>query len=361
MKQRIEKGHFIAAICYVLAAIFQWGRVTRLTKSSFTFVGFVSILMLLLFLYLAFCLAKKSRDKLLLYGLAGGAVVSFLFLVTSFSFYNVLLFLGWGALLALSLPLTLGKLEEQKELFEKAWFAPAVAIALYGFIYFISLWSYYGSYFYYAFASAFTGILLPALCAAVGAFFTAQWFLFYDVEPVKKERIEAKGEITETMGETDLGDGYCDMTKHILLLLFTCGIWMMMWIYRTTERLNGVAGSKHRNPAVTLICYLFVPFYSIYWVYVMAKNVDAAAREKGISSDIATLCLIMAFLFPIANPIIMQDKLNAIAKGKGVAKDVSAKPVESQADELKKYKALLDDGAISEEEYEAKKKQLLGL
>ena len=33
----------------------------------------------------------------------------------------------------------------------------------------------------------------------------------------------------------------------------------------------------------------------------------------------------------------------------------------TSADELKKYKALLDSGAITEEEYEAKKKQLLGL
>lgn len=33
----------------------------------------------------------------------------------------------------------------------------------------------------------------------------------------------------------------------------------------------------------------------------------------------------------------------------------------SQADEIKKFKELLDSGAITEEEYEAKKKQILGL
>ena len=33
----------------------------------------------------------------------------------------------------------------------------------------------------------------------------------------------------------------------------------------------------------------------------------------------------------------------------------------SAADELKKYKELLDTGAITQEEYEAKKKELLGL
>ena len=36
-------------------------------------------------------------------------------------------------------------------------------------------------------------------------------------------------------------------------------------------------------------------------------------------------------------------------------------PTSSSADELKKYKDLLDNGIISQEEFEAKKKQLLGL
>ena len=42
------------------------------------------------------------------------------------------------------------------------------------------------------------------------------------------------------------------------------------------------------------------------------------------------------------------------------AKEAHNVPV-SHADELKKYKELLDAGAITQEEFEAKKKQLLGL
>jgi hypothetical protein len=34
---------------------------------------------------------------------------------------------------------------------------------------------------------------------------------------------------------------------------------------------------------------------------------------------------------------------------------------QSNADEMKKYKELLDSGVISQEEFDAKKKQLLGL
>ncbi|WP_334308104.1 SHOCT domain-containing protein [Aminipila sp.] len=36
-------------------------------------------------------------------------------------------------------------------------------------------------------------------------------------------------------------------------------------------------------------------------------------------------------------------------------------PIASAADEIKKYKELLDLGAISNEEFEAKKKQLLNI
>lgn len=44
-----------------------------------------------------------------------------------------------------------------------------------------------------------------------------------------------------------------------------------------------------------------------------------------------------------------------------VANGFSGKPAESSADQLKKYKELFDCGAISEDEYEAQKKQILDL
>lgn len=61
------------------------------------------------------------------------------------------------------------------------------------------------------------------------------------------------------------------------------------------------------------------------------------------------------------------DVENAIAVGEIVVPDqfkpksVAAAQQLSTADEIKKYKALLDSGAITQAEYDAKKKQLLGL
>jgi hypothetical protein len=61
------------------------------------------------------------------------------------------------------------------------------------------------------------------------------------------------------------------------------------------------------------------------------------------------------------------DIENAIQAGEIVVpqeyikKAVGSTPPMSVADEIKKYKALLDAGAITQSEYDAKKKQLLGL
>jgi len=158
-------------------------------------------------------------------------------------------------------------------------------------------------------------------------------------------------------------DGYCDMAKHVLLLLFTCGIWNYIWIYRVTKYLNNTPGEEYRDPTNKLLLCLFVPFYNIYWIYQSARRIDVLAKSRGVDSDIATVSLVLAIFVPIVAPIIMQSKINQICTSNGgsVNSNVVNNSSVSAADELKKYKELLDDGAITKKEYEAKKKQLLDL
>lgn len=188
-----------------------------------------------------------------------------------------------------------------------------------------------------------------------------------------------------------LFDGYCGMTKHVLLLLFTFGIWQYIWIYRTTEYLNTVSGEEKRNPITKLLLCMFVPFYYIYWVYQSAKRIDALARQNGVASDISTVSTVLAVFIDFVPPILMQSKLNQICAGKGYpayaaspapqpayqaapqptyqpqpSYQTSAAPAQptaggDTADELRKLKSLLDDGIITPEEFDAKKKQILGL
>lgn len=150
--------------------------------------------------------------------------------------------------------------------------------------------------------------------------------------------------------------GYCSMLKHVLLLLFTIGIWQFIWTYRTTSFLNQSKDEEYRDPATKLLLCIFVPFYYIYWTYKSAQRIDRLASKKQISSDISTLCLIMAIVFPLVAYIVMQDKINSI---------VTANEIDNNTDniakQLESFKELLEKGVITQEEFDAKKKQLLGL
>ena len=157
-------------------------------------------------------------------------------------------------------------------------------------------------------------------------------------------------------------EAFCDMAKHMLLLLFTFGIWNLIWVYKVTGYLNVVKDEEPRNPTTKLLLYMFVPFYSIYWIYKSAQRIDKLAKQKGLSADSATLCLIMAIFLPIIAPIIMQDKMNnIITVKKSAVRDQQEEVHMGVASELKNYKDLLDSGVITQEEFESKKKQLLGL
>lgn len=168
-------------------------------------------------------------------------------------------------------------------------------------------------------------------------------------------------------------EAYCGMAKHILLLLFTFGIWPLIWVYRMTRYTNAVKDEPERNPTTKLLLCMFIPFYSIYWTYKTAQRIDKLAAAKSVSSDIATLCLILEFFIPIVPMILMQDKLNSVVTARSVppqapqysqpqeAAYAQPQTASSVADELKTYKDLLDSGILTQEEFDAKKKQLLGL
>lgn len=156
-------------------------------------------------------------------------------------------------------------------------------------------------------------------------------------------------------------EAYYDMAKHVLLLLLTCGIYMYVWIYRMTKYTNDVPGEEYRDPTKKLLLCMFVPFYSVYWIYKTAQRIDKLAAAKGVQSDIATLCLILALFVGIVPPIIMQDKMNHVVTAPTRSAPIPSAAVTNTPDELKKYKDLLDSGAITQDEYNAKKSQLLGL
>lgn len=174
-------------------------------------------------------------------------------------------------------------------------------------------------------------------------------------------------EITFPASSTAYGKSYKPLVPHVLLLLFTCGIYYFVWIYRTTDSLNACKNEEYRTPVNKLLLCMFVPFYSIYWTYKSAHRIDTLGYEKGIQGDTATLNLILSLFVPILPPILMQSKLNSVIMADSVspaaatAMQYTAKPADNGYNDLEKLKELYDKGIITEEEFTEKKKQVLGI
>lgn len=174
-------------------------------------------------------------------------------------------------------------------------------------------------------------------------------------------------EITFPASSTAYGKSYKSLVPHVLLLLFTCGIYYLVWIYRTTDSLNACKNEEYRTPVNKLLLCMFVPFYSIYWTYKSAHRIDMLGYEKGIQGETATLSLILSLFVPILPPILMQSKLNSVIMADSVSPAVAtamqyaAEPVDNGYNDLEKLKELYDKGVITEEEFTEKKKQVLGI
>lgn len=173
-------------------------------------------------------------------------------------------------------------------------------------------------------------------------------------------------------------EGYVDLMSCALLLLFTLGIYHLVWIYRTTRYLNRVEGAPSRNPTTKLLLCMFIPFYTIYWTYQSAQRVDALARSKGLYAELTSPCVLLSIFAGIVPPLPMQNTINAVsqteapgAAAPGAEETQSApaampaapaaeKGEEDVIEALKRYKELLDQGVITQEDFDRKKAQLLG-
>lgn len=155
----------------------------------------------------------------------------------------------------------------------------------------VHFWKYFSKFSYFSYYRCYQILLTLGLFASL-----------YSLKPKKLKHVK----IAESRSEM-----YCGLAKHILLLLFTFGIWDLIWTYRTTKHTN-IPGEEYRNPTNKLLLCMFVPFYSIFWTYKTAQRIDKLASAAGITSEIATVSLILSIFVPLIPPILMQDKLNAI-------------------------------------------------
>lgn len=395
-KKKVAPYALISGILFVLMAIVL---VVDLISQSQRYRGISDISWYTIFTYscsllstvgyvitaIALFMANRARPKLLVIGfIIQAAVVVFVLIFnlvnTNAAFILSRLFrlAAWVGAIMISVACLTERLPQDRAAVKKVWFVPAACYAV-GVI----IWSIWGaahyrirtSYFVFDLLLNVPGLLLAMLWVVNSNAFAQKTADASD--PGQPESAAPASGAAATAEST----AYYNLGMHVVLLLLTFGVWYLIWIYRMTGYLNRVKDEQPRNPTNQLLLCIFVPFYTVWWVYQSAQRIDKLAAAKGIASDLSMLCLILAIFVGVVPPILMQDKINAIVTTDGApdqpadsaqTQTAGRAPVRQQAaassktdadtaEALKTYKELLDSGVLTQEEFDAKKKQLLGL
>ena len=395
-KKKVAPYALISGILFVLMAIVL---VVDLISQSQRYRGISDISWYTIFTYscsllstvgyvitaIALFMANRARPKLLVIGfIIQAAVVVFVLIFnlvnTNAAFILSRLFklAAWVGAIMISVACLTERLPQDRAAVKKVWFVPAACYAV-G----VSIWSSWGaahyrirtSYFVFDLLLNVPGLLLAMLWVVNSNAFAQKTADASD--PGQPESAAPASGAAATAEST----AYYNLGMHVVLLLLTFGVWYLIWIYRMTGYLNRVKDEQPRNPTNQLLLCIFVPFYTVWWAYQSAQRIDKLAAAKGIASDLSMLCLILAIFVGVVPPILMQDKINAIATTDGApdqpadsaqTQTAGRAPVRQQAaassktdvdtaEALKTYKELLDSGVLTQEEFDAKKKQLLGL
>lgn len=174
------------------------------------------------------------------------------------------------------------------------------------------------------------------------------------------------------------------------LMFFTFGIYFFIWEYRVTKYMNEQTGENMSPVAQVLISFFFPPYVAV-WGFLMASQLKKLAAKRnykifdGFEFVYAVLCLVIPmFHFVMLDYFLLKyNQVEVIETEEDEEHDETndefstvqeifeeeeepevIEPVEPHVglvDELREYKKLLDRGIITEEEFEKKKKQLLGL
>ena len=286
----------VAAILYLLTALLNVINIITYIANGVRFGQILKLLLLIgAFLVLAVVLFMKRRDIILVAALALPAVAGLVQL-------NLWMVLMYVILAALAAATVIPQLDQFRELAKKLWFVPGAISAISAVIGVIR--------------SLSLGIGLgPILPSLIGALIGVAMVLLlgkWIVDPYDRIAYGAEEGFGYEGGAAATGSGYISMATHVLLMLFLGGIWLYVWIYKTTRYLNCAPDSEYRNPTTKLLLCMFVPFYYLYWVHQSSKRIDSISNAQGIPSDSAATNLILAIFIGIVPPILMQSKINSL-------------------------------------------------
>lgn len=151
------------------------------------------------------------------------------------------------------------------------------------------------------------------------------------------------------------GSAFGCMQSIPILFIPMCAFYLLctiMCVVSIISKNNNKDGVIHGILAIIL-------FISANWTLLLStigENMDSSGFPTGLFELFLFLTIVVAFAK--RSPLIVNSQNNNQGTTQPIVNNIQKS---TSADELKKYKELLDSGVITQEEFEAKKKQLLNL
>ncbi|MDO4482496.1 MAG: DUF4234 domain-containing protein [Bacillota bacterium] len=105
-----------------------------------------------------------------------------------------------------------------------------------------------------------------------------------------------------------------NIVKNVVFSVITFGIYLYIWWYRVCKRMRFIE-DRDSACGGELACIILVPFYSLYWFYTRGQRFSENAKRFGINvKDSSVLYLVLAiFGLGIVSFILLQSELNTFA------------------------------------------------
>ena len=101
----------------------------------------------------------------------------------------------------------------------------------------------------------------------------------------------------------------------ILLSIVTCGIYPLIWIYKTSNDTQQFIKGRDISPGLDLLLCMFTcGLYSIYWLYRTSRELTTIQQQIGMQStdDTVVVILLAVFGLGLISMCILQSRLNEI-------------------------------------------------
>lgn len=114
-----------------------------------------------------------------------------------------------------------------------------------------------------------------------------------------------------------------DPALTLILILLTCGIYYLYFIYVVSQETQDFLGESDFSPGMEVVLSLVTcGLWNIYWDYRMGKRVAEMCVRVGLpATDNAVLYLVLDLVgfggfgsLGLVNPVLQQDSLNQIWK-----------------------------------------------